>query len=116
MVTFKSINYYLNKQKCLLADRKDRQGFQSEILLNDQLQSKDFKYHDGYVVQDDIVSGSLGSLMVRNVIECLHQLSRTGLVIIFSIHQPRYSIFELFDTRFSIAAGCYVYHEPTNHV
>ncbi|CAF5114652.1 unnamed protein product, partial [Rotaria sp. Silwood1] len=43
----------------LLADRKDRQGFQSEILLNDQLQSKDFKYHDGYVVQDDIVSGSL---------------------------------------------------------
>ncbi|CAF5080863.1 unnamed protein product, partial [Rotaria sp. Silwood1] len=43
----------------LLADRKDRQGFQSEILLNDQLQRKDFQYYDGYVVQDDIVSGSL---------------------------------------------------------
>ncbi|CAF4334424.1 unnamed protein product [Rotaria sp. Silwood2] len=102
-LTFKSINYYLNIQKCcnicqlpclkktqkqilidlsgifqggmnaimgptgsgksslldLLADRKDRQGFQGEILLNGQLQSKDYKYHAGYVVQDDIVSGNL---------------------------------------------------------
>ncbi|CAF1642527.1 unnamed protein product [Rotaria sp. Silwood1] len=75
-VTFKSINYYLNTQKCgnvfqfpyLLADRKDRQGFQSEILLNDQLQRKDFQYYDGYVVQDDIVSGTKKNKIVDEII------------------------------------------------
>ncbi|CAF2896306.1 unnamed protein product [Rotaria sp. Silwood2] len=241
-LTFKSINYYLNIQKCcnicqlpclkktqkqilidlsgifqggmnaimgptgsgksslldLLADRKDRQGFQGEILLNGQLQSKDYKYHAGYVVQDDIVSGNLtikenlmfsanvrlstkltsneknkivdevivqlglekcantrigtdfkrgvsggerkrtnigmelvlspmvlfldepttglDSSMARNVMECLHRLSRKGRTIIFSIHQPRYSIFKLFDTLFLIATGRCIYHGPTDNV
>ncbi|CAF2092244.1 unnamed protein product [Rotaria magnacalcarata] len=43
----------------LSADRKDPEGFKREILLNDQLQTKDLEYHVGYVVQDDIVSGNL---------------------------------------------------------
>ena len=43
----------------VLADRKDRQGLQGEILLNGQPQGSDFKYRVGYVVQDDIVSGNL---------------------------------------------------------
>ena len=103
IITFKSVQYDLNAQKCcsicrlpclkqtkkqilidlsgifqvgmnaimgptgsgksslldLLADRKDRQGFQGEILLNGHLQSKNFKYNVGYVVQDDIISGAL---------------------------------------------------------
>jgi len=42
-----------------LADRKDRRGLQGEIRLNGQLQNEDYKYHIGYVVQDDIVSGTL---------------------------------------------------------
>ncbi len=33
--------------------------------------------------------------------------------IVFSIHQPRYSIFKLFDTLFLIAAGHCIYHGPT---
>ena len=36
--------------------------------------------------------------------------------IIFSIHQPRYSIFKLFDTFFIVAAGHCVYHGPANSV
>ena len=43
----------------LLADRKDRQGFEGEILFNGQLQNRDYKYRVGYVVQDDIISGTL---------------------------------------------------------
>jgi ATP-binding cassette subfamily G (WHITE) protein 2 len=36
--------------------------------------------------------------------------------IIFSIHQPRYSIFKLFDTLFLIAAGRCIYHGPATDV
>ncbi|CAM4845641.1 unnamed protein product [Rotaria magnacalcarata] len=136
-LTFKSINYYLNTQKycdlcslpCLkktrktilqdvsgvcrpgmtaimgptgcgksslldlLADRKDRQGFEGEILVNGKLRTQNYKYHVGYVVQDDIVS-----------------------TIVFSIHQPRYSIFKLFDSLYLLAAGRCIYHGPADGV
>ena len=36
--------------------------------------------------------------------------------IIFSIHQPRYSIFSLFDTLYLVAAGYCVYHGPAQKV
>ncbi|CAF4088309.1 unnamed protein product, partial [Rotaria magnacalcarata] len=38
----------------LLADRKDREGFEGEILVNGKLRTQNYKYHVGYVVQDDI--------------------------------------------------------------
>ncbi|CAF1088269.1 unnamed protein product [Rotaria sordida] len=44
-----------------------------------------------------------------NVIKCLHDLSRKGCTIVFSIHQPRYSIFELFDTLLLMSHGRIVY-------
>ncbi|CAF3960818.1 unnamed protein product [Rotaria magnacalcarata] len=182
----------------LLADRKDREGFEGEILVNGKLRTQNYKYHVGYVVQDDIVSGfltvkenimfsanvrlstkyiadekskivedvilqlglgkcagttvgndlkrgvtggerkrtnigmelvlsprilfldepttGLDSSMARSVIECLHQLSRTGCTIVFSIHQPRYSIFKLFDTLFLLSARRCTYHGPTDSV
>ncbi|CAF1991935.1 unnamed protein product [Rotaria magnacalcarata] len=182
----------------LLADRKDRQGFEGEILLNGQIRTHNYKSHVGYVVQDDIVCGNLtvkenlmfsanvrlsteystieksktvddvivqlglekcadtvvgtefkrgvsggerkrtnigmelvlsprilfldepttglDSSMARSVMECLHQLSRTGCTIVFSIHQPRYSIFKLFDTLFLLSAGRCTYHGPTDSV
>ncbi|CAM4785821.1 unnamed protein product [Rotaria magnacalcarata] len=192
----------------LLADRKDRQGFEGEILLNGQIRTQNYKYHVGYVVQDDIVSGNLtvkenimfsanvrlsteystieksktvddvivqlglekcadtvvgtefkrgvsggerkrtnigmelvlsprilfldepttglDSSMARSVMECLQKLSRTGQftsfkyinkgTIVFSIHQPRYSIFKLFDTLFLLSAGRCTYHGPTDSV
>ena len=43
----------------ILADRKDRNGLEGQVLMNGQVQAKDFKYRVGYVVQDDIVSGTL---------------------------------------------------------
>ncbi|CAF3296178.1 unnamed protein product [Rotaria socialis] len=182
----------------LLADRKDREGFEGEILLNGQPRTQNYKYHVGYVVQDDIICGNLtvkenlmfsanvrlptkytadektkivehvilqlglgkcadtivgndlkrgvsggerkrtnigmelvlspsilfldepttglDSSMAHNVMECLHQLSRTGCTIVFSIHQPRYSIFKLFDTLFLLSAGRCTYHGPTDSV
>lgn len=36
--------------------------------------------------------------------------------IIFSIHQPRFSIFKLFDTLYLVAAGYCVYHGPAQEV
>jgi ATP-binding cassette subfamily G (WHITE) protein 2 len=43
----------------ILADRKDRKGLQGQVLMDGQNQTDDFKYRVGYVVQDDIVSGTL---------------------------------------------------------
>ncbi len=43
----------------ILADRKDRKGLEGQVLLDGQNQTQDFKYRVGYVVQDDIVSGTL---------------------------------------------------------
>ncbi len=43
----------------ILADRKDHRGLQGEVFLDGEVQTEDFKYRVGYVVQDDIVSGNL---------------------------------------------------------
>lgn len=43
----------------ILADRKDRQGLEGQVLMDGQPQSSDFKYRVGYVVQDDVVCGTL---------------------------------------------------------
>ena len=103
VITFESVNYYVDNQKCcnlcplpclrkdrkqilfnlsgvfrpgmnaimgptgsgksslldILADRKDRRGLEGEILLDGERQGPDLKYRVGYVVQDDILSGSL---------------------------------------------------------
>ncbi|CAF4539458.1 unnamed protein product [Rotaria sp. Silwood1] len=182
----------------ILADRKDRNGLDGQVLMDGQIQTVDFKYRVGYVVQEDTLSGTLtvrenlrfsanlrlskkfsretkstiveqvieqlgletcadtrvgteflrgisggekkrtnigmelvlspsvlfldepttglDSSTAHSVMEYLHQLSRRGRTIIFSIHQPRYSIFKLFDTLFIVAAGYCVYHGPTNSV
>ncbi|CAF1249276.1 unnamed protein product [Adineta steineri] len=51
-----------------------------------------------------------------NVMTCLHQLSRRGCTIIFSIHQPRYSIFKLFDNIILLCKGKCIYQGPPNEV
>lgn len=43
----------------ILADRKDRHGLEGEVLMDGKAQGKSFKYQVGYVVQDDILSGTL---------------------------------------------------------
>ena len=71
----------------------------------------------------------LDAATARNVIQCLSELSKTGRksvsytwlklcsqkiyflgTVIFSIHQPRYSIFKLFDTVHLMCQGKSVYH------
>ncbi|CAF4632889.1 unnamed protein product, partial [Rotaria socialis] len=96
----------------LLADRKDREGFEGgerkrtnigmELVLSPRI-----------LFLDEPTTGR-DSSMARSVMECLHQLSRTGCTIVFSIHQPRYSIFKLFDTLFLLSAGRCTYHGPTD--
>ncbi|XP_067393533.1 broad substrate specificity ATP-binding cassette transporter ABCG2-like isoform X2 [Emydura macquarii macquarii] len=46
------------------------------------------------------------------VLILLKRLSRRGRTIIFSIHQPRYSIFKLFDSLTLLALGKMLYHGP----
>ncbi|CAF1236409.1 unnamed protein product [Adineta steineri] len=175
----------------ILADRKDNRGLSGTVLVSGQPRPSYFKYVIGYVIQDDIISGTLtvrenllfsanvrlprsikihermnrvnqvirdldlqscadtliGTDFIRgisggerkrtsigmelvlspnilfldepttgldastaqNVMSCLYNLSRQGQTIIFSIHQPRYSIFKLFDTVLFLTAGQNIY-------
>ncbi|GCC19129.1 hypothetical protein chiPu_0018227 [Chiloscyllium punctatum] len=47
------------------------------------------------------------------VLMLLQRMSRKGKTIIFSIHQPRYSIFKLFGSLTLLANGRLVYHGPS---
>ncbi|XP_072351365.1 broad substrate specificity ATP-binding cassette transporter ABCG2 isoform X1 [Scyliorhinus torazame] len=178
----------------ILAGRKDPSGLKGEVLIDGAPQPPNFKCISGYVVQDDVVMGTLtvrenfqfsaalrlsrsihhkeknkridqvikelgltnvadskvGSLFIRGVsggerkrtnigmeliidppvlfldepttgldastalavLMLLQRMSRKGKVIIFSIHQPRYSIFKLFDSLTLLASGRLVYHGP----
>ena len=41
-----------------------------------------------------------------------HRLGQRGTTIIFSIHQPRYSIYKMFDNLILLSLGRVVYHGP----
>ncbi|KAB5523216.1 hypothetical protein PHYPO_G00149960, partial [Pangasianodon hypophthalmus] len=56
----------------------------------------------------------LDSNTANSIIALLHRLSRSGKTIIFSIHQPRYSIFRLFDHLTLLHKGECVYAGPAN--
>ncbi|KFV90441.1 ATP-binding cassette sub-family G member 2, partial [Fulmarus glacialis] len=49
------------------------------------------------------------------VLLLLKRMAKQGKTIIFSIHQPRYSIFRLFDNLTLLAAGRVLYHGPAQH-
>ncbi|RUS86344.1 hypothetical protein EGW08_005929 [Elysia chlorotica] len=48
----------------------------------------------------------------NTVLMFLRKLSRKGRTIIFSIHQPRFSIYRLFDNLLLLSQGVTVYHGP----
>ncbi|NXR68830.1 ABCG2 protein, partial [Rhadina sibilatrix] len=178
----------------ILAARKDPHGLSGDILINGAPQPANFKCTSGYVVQDDVVMGTLtvrenlkfsaalrlpksvkeqeknervnqiikelglskvadskvGTQFTRGVsggerkrtnigmelitdpsilfldepttgldastanavLLLLKRMSKQGKTIIFSIHQPRYSIFRLFDSLTLLAAGRVLYHGP----
>ncbi|CAM4828071.1 unnamed protein product [Rotaria magnacalcarata] len=56
------------------------------------------------------VSGGHDAATARKVMKCLSNLAKQGRTIIFSIHQPRYSIFKLFDTVTLLSEGEMLYH------
>ncbi|NWR81406.1 ABCG2 protein, partial [Centropus unirufus] len=178
----------------ILAARKDPHGLSGDILINGAPQPANFKCTSGYVVQDDVVMGTLtvrenlkfsaalrlpksvkeqernervnqiikelgltkvadskvGTQFTRGVsggerkrtnigmelitdpavlfldepttgldastanavLLLLKRMTKQGKTIIFSIHQPRYSIFRLFDNLTLLAAGRVLYHGP----
>ncbi|XP_006014851.1 ATP-binding cassette sub-family G member 2-like [Alligator sinensis] len=178
----------------VLAARKDPAGLSGKVLIDGVLQPPNFKCISGYVVQDDVVMGTMtvrenllfsaalrlpstisfkekeervtqiiselglnkvadvkvGTELIRGVsggerkrtnigmeliteppvlfldepttgldsstanavLILLKKLSRRGRTIIFSIHQPRYSIFKLFDSLTLLALGKVLYHGP----
>ncbi|KFO75139.1 ATP-binding cassette sub-family G member 2, partial [Cuculus canorus] len=181
----------------ILAARKDPHGLSGDILINGAPQPANFKCTSGYVVQDDVVMGTLtvrenlkfsaalrlpksvkeqeknervnhiirelgltkvadskvGTQFTRGVsggerkrtnigmelitdpailfldepttgldastanavLLLLKRMTKQGKTIIFSIHQPRYSIFRLFDNLTLLAAGRVLYHGPAQH-
>ncbi|NXA12618.1 ABCG2 protein, partial [Sapayoa aenigma] len=181
----------------ILAARKDPDGLSGDILINGAPQPANFKCTSGYVVQDDVVMGTLtvrenltfsaalrlpktvkekeknervnqiikelglskvadskvGTQFTRGVsggerkrtnigmelitdpailfldepttgldastanavLLLLKRMAKQGKTIIFSIHQPRYSIFRLFDNLTLLAAGRLLYHGPAQH-
>ncbi|XP_078421464.1 broad substrate specificity ATP-binding cassette transporter ABCG2-like [Cetorhinus maximus] len=178
----------------ILAARKDRRGLSGEVLIDGIPQPSNFKCISGYVVQDDIIMGTLtvrenllfsaalrlpssirfkekeervdqiiselgltkvsdskvGTELIRgvsggerkrthigmelitdpsvlfldepttgldsntakSVLTLLKRISRCGRTIIFSIHQPQYFIFKLFDSLTLLVNGRMVYHGP----
>ncbi|XP_072050764.1 broad substrate specificity ATP-binding cassette transporter ABCG2-like isoform X2 [Amphiura filiformis] len=180
----------------VLAARKDPNGLQGVVLIDGQSQPADFKLISGYVVQDDVVMGTLtvrenlafsaalrlsgdvsskekaervdevitelglkscadtkvGDAFSRGVsggerkrtnigmeliikpsilfldepttgldastanavMLLLSRLSHRGRTIIFSIHQPRYSIYRVFDKLHLLSGGETVYHGPAD--
>ncbi|XP_041065195.1 broad substrate specificity ATP-binding cassette transporter ABCG2-like [Carcharodon carcharias] len=178
----------------ILAARKDHRGLSGEVLIDGIPQPSNFKCISGYVVQDDIIMGTLtvrenllfsaalrlpssiqfkekeervnqiiselgltkvsdskvGTELIRgvsggekkrthigmelitdppvlfldepttgldsntakSVLTLLKRLSRCGRTIIFSIHQPQYFIFKLFDSLTLLVNGRMVYHGP----
>uniref|UniRef100_A0A1I8J2W0 Broad substrate specificity ATP-binding cassette transporter ABCG2 n=2 Tax=Macrostomum lignano TaxID=282301 RepID=A0A1I8J2W0_9PLAT len=52
----------------------------------------------------------LDAFTAGSVIRTLKMLANSGRTIIFSIHQPKYSIYRLFDNLTLVVAGCVVYH------
>ncbi|XP_010568154.1 PREDICTED: ATP-binding cassette sub-family G member 2 isoform X3 [Haliaeetus leucocephalus] len=181
----------------ILAARKDPHGLSGDILIDGAPQPANFKCTSGYVVQDDVVMGTLtvrenlkfsaalrlpksvkeqeknervnqiikelglskvadskvGTQFTRGVsggerkrtnigmelitdpailfldepttgldastanavLLLLKRMAKQGKTIIFSIHQPRYSIFRLFDNVMLLAVGRVLYHGPTQH-
>lgn len=179
----------------VLAARKDPYGLSGDVLIDGAPQPPNFKCISGYVVQDDVVMGTLtvrenlqfsaalrlprsirqkekderidqvlkelgltkvadskvGTEFIRGVsggerkrtnigmelitnpsvlfldepttgldastanavLLLLKRMSRQGKNIIFSIHQPRYSIFKLFDNLTLLASGKMMYHGPS---
>ncbi|KAJ8781771.1 hypothetical protein J1605_010755 [Eschrichtius robustus] len=178
----------------VLAARKDPRGLSGDVLINGQPRPANFKCNSGYVVQDDVVMGTLtvrenlqfsaalrlpttmtnheknerinmviqelgldkvadskvGTQFIRGVsggerkrtsiamelitdpsilfldepttgldsstanavLLLLKRMSKQGRTIIFSIHQPRYSIFKLFDSLTLLASGRLMFHGP----
>lgn len=178
----------------VLAARKDPHGLTGDVLVNGAPQPANFKCNSGYVVQDDVVMGTLtvrenlqfsaalrlpmtmpnheknerinkvirelglekvadskvGTQFIRGVsggerkrtsigmelitdpsilfldepttgldsstanavLLLLKRMSKQGRTIIFSIHQPRYSIFKLFDSLTLLASGKLMFHGP----
>ncbi|XP_065906201.1 broad substrate specificity ATP-binding cassette transporter ABCG2-like isoform X2 [Dysidea avara] len=181
----------------VLADRKAKKGLTGHVLINGKRQSHNFKCASAYVVQEDLLLGTLsvreniafsaalrlptsltreersdkvenviselglshvanskvGTELIRgisggqkkrtsigmeliispgiifldepttgldagtavSVVRLLKELSSSGRVIIMSIHQPRYSIYKLFDSLTLISRGRLVYNGPANN-
>ncbi|KAL7982106.1 hypothetical protein Chor_001163 [Crotalus horridus] len=158
----------------ILAARKDPHGLTGDVFINGAPQPANFKCISGYVVQDDVVMGTLtvrenfqfsaalrlpktvkahekeerinqilkelgltkvadskvGTQFIRGIsggerkrtnigMELITDpailMSKQGKTIIFSIHQPRYSIFRVFDKLTLLAAGRLLYHGPAQN-
>ncbi|ESN93751.1 hypothetical protein HELRODRAFT_88257, partial [Helobdella robusta] len=66
----------------------------------------------GILFLDEPTTG-LRKFFIITVVWMPRQPTQQGLTIIFSIHQPRYSIYKLFDGLILLASGIIIYHGPS---
>lgn len=100
-----------NQDKLLLSEHQVCK-FRPKIMTLSKQQNKMIilNCHKKYV----LMCISISSLLSLND-KCIflsYSLSRRGRTIIFSIHQPKYSIYKLFDTLTLVCRGRLVYHGP----
>ncbi|XP_028599421.2 broad substrate specificity ATP-binding cassette transporter ABCG2-like isoform X3 [Podarcis muralis] len=70
--------------------------------------------HPTVLFLDEPTTG-LDASTANAVLLLLKKMALQGRTIIFSIHQPRYSIYKLFDTLTLLAAGRLLYHGPCDN-
>ncbi|KAG8134388.1 hypothetical protein E2320_007503 [Naja naja] len=107
----------------ILAARKDPRGLTGDVFINGAPQPANFKCISGYVVQvgTQFIRGISGGERKRTnigmelITDPAILMCKQGKTIIFSIHQPRYSIFRLFDKLTLLAAGRLLYHGPAQN-
>uniref|UniRef100_A0A3Q0KL31 Broad substrate specificity ATP-binding cassette transporter ABCG2 n=2 Tax=Schistosoma mansoni TaxID=6183 RepID=A0A3Q0KL31_SCHMA len=68
--------------------------------------------NDPLVLYLDEPTTGLDSYTAGTVIQTLRRLADSGRTIVFSIHQPKYSIYRLFDRLTIISNGQMIYHGP----
>ncbi|XP_024059698.1 ATP-binding cassette sub-family G member 2-like isoform X2 [Terrapene carolina triunguis] len=114
----------------ILAARKDPHGLSGHVLINGAPQPANFKCISGYVVQDDVVMGTLTvrenfqfsaalrlpmSVKEREKKERIDQIIKELGLTKVADSKPRYSIFRLFDNLTLLAAGRMLYHGPAQN-
>lgn len=99
----------IRKSSCIILGRAHNVSLLQKLMFKTKCKMK-------FLIKNHLYNYSgLDSLSSANCIRLLHHLSREGRTIIFTIHQPAASIFEIFDHIYVLADGSCVYQGSANN-